>query len=477
MKEVKEIWKVHPDILGYEFSNYGNYRNIGNNGYKKRRLKLSDNGHGYYMQLSTHETYDNGKHKVKSFYLADIIASLFVDNPNCYDYVVPIDGNILNCRYDNLMFVNWRDLFNDFRDGEEWRVIDFAPNYHISSSGRVLRTSPFKRRYYPELLTPYLDNHGYYCVNLSCNDDSFRKVFVHRLVANAFCDHPDCYDIVNHIDEDKTNNDYRNLMFTTHKGNTNWGTGIERMSKSHLKPVLMYDLDGHFIKRYDCSRSAAIDLGLDNYKLINSCARGNFKTAYGYSWKYESGSRRTIMKFDMDHNFICEYDNCGKASRDTGIDDNLIYECCNGRLRSAFGYLFEYRYSDYDDFKGDDSFDSVCDKEISDILKSLDINHIYRKQFSWLVNKRLMNVDFFLPDYNVCIEYQGIRHFEKRVQKIETYYDIITNDALKKKLCYEHGIDLYYINYDEDIESKLMDILKSIGAIDNNVIRDSYSLW
>jgi hypothetical protein len=37
-------------------------------------------------------------------------------------------------------------------------------------------------------------------------------------------------------------------------------------------------------------------------------------------------------------------------------------------------------------------------------------------------------------------------------------------DKNKKQLCEEDGVKLYYINYNEDVETKLDEILKEYGA-------------
>jgi hypothetical protein len=47
-----------------------------------------------------------------------------------------------------------------------------------------------------------------------------RKLFVHRLVALAFCPNPDSVNIVNHIDRNPKNNCSTNLEWVTASGNT-----------------------------------------------------------------------------------------------------------------------------------------------------------------------------------------------------------------------------------------------------------------
>lgn len=62
---------------------------------------------------------------------------------------------------------------------------------------------------------------GYLTVNLSKNSKA--KIFVvHRLVAQLFIPNPDDLPIVDHIDEDKTNNAVTNLRWCTAKQNTEY---------------------------------------------------------------------------------------------------------------------------------------------------------------------------------------------------------------------------------------------------------------
>ena len=74
------------------------------------------------------------------------------------------------------------------------------------------------------------------------------------------------------------------------------------------------------------------------------------------------------------------------------------------------------------------------------------VNYVPQKRFSWLRLKREMPLDFYLPDYNVAIECQGIQHFRESENSIinDTLEEIQNRDKLKERLCNEHGIKIYY---------------------------------
>lgn len=58
-------------------------------------------------------------------------------------------------------------------------------------------------------------------------------------------------------------------------------------------------------------------------------------------------------------------------------------------------------------------------------------------------------LDFYLPEYNIAIECQGIQHFEpcKRFGGFINYEKTIKRDKIKFELCKKHNIKiLYYTN-------------------------------
>lgn len=55
--------------------------------------------------------------------------------------------------------------------------------------------------------------------------------------------------------------------------------------------------------------------------------------------------------------------------------------------------------------------------------------------------------DFFLPKYNLAIEYQGEQHFKDKSNVWEPLSKIQERDALKRQYCQEHNIELFEISY------------------------------
>lgn len=72
---------------------------------------------------------------------------------------------------------------------------------------------------------------GYKVVSLT-KDGKTKTVFVHRIVAEAFIRNEDNLPMINHKDEDKTNNFVENLEWCTAKYNRSYGKAIEKHAKA-----------------------------------------------------------------------------------------------------------------------------------------------------------------------------------------------------------------------------------------------------
>jgi hypothetical protein len=106
-------------------------------------------------------------------------------------------------------------------DGVEWRpVVGFEDFYAVSSAGRVKRTAPGRRtRPGFVLRVRLMYKRGYPTVKLCTGNGTYHVALVHRLVATAFIGPPPEGGEVNHKDGVQSNNDWRNLEWTTRLGN------------------------------------------------------------------------------------------------------------------------------------------------------------------------------------------------------------------------------------------------------------------
>lgn len=100
---------------------------------------------------------------------------------------------------------------------EEWRQ-SLAPNYEVSSEGRVRRSSPGRKTFSGRVMKPQKQVCGYLSVRPTINGKNV-ILYVHDLVAAAFIGQKPLGARVNHMDTDKHNNRAGNLEYTTHAGN------------------------------------------------------------------------------------------------------------------------------------------------------------------------------------------------------------------------------------------------------------------
>jgi hypothetical protein len=102
------------------------------------------------------------------------------------------------------------------------------------------------------------------------------------------------------------------------------------------------------------------------------------------------------------------------------------------------------------------------ENKIKKFLEDRKINYIPQKTFDDCVGKRnKLPFDFYLPDYNLVIEYQGRQHYEVIEYRggITALEKIQVTDKLKKDYCSLKGIKLLEITYKDDVEKVLNQFL------------------
>lgn len=91
---------------------------------------------------------------------------------------------------------------------------------------------------------------------------------------------------------------------------------------------------------------------------------------------------------------------------------------------------------------------SVLEDTITSLLQRNEIPFVPQKTFDWLTYNGTLHLDFFLPDYNIAIECQGIQHF----QPVEFWggeeglEQTKLRDQVKRQLCEQKGIKMIYFS-------------------------------
>ena len=110
-----------------------------------------------------------------------------------------------------------------------WKECKICSSYLISTEGEV------KNKKTNKILKPKVDKNGYLCVGLSMGKRGERKmVFIHRLVAEAFVPNPYNKPYVRHLDDNKSNNKYTNLLWVTEQESI-------LLSKKNNRGVMSYN--------------------------------------------------------------------------------------------------------------------------------------------------------------------------------------------------------------------------------------------
>lgn len=260
---------------------------------------------------------------------------------------------------------------------ELWKDIEgFEGIYQISSKGNIRsldrwvidkngrkvfwKSQPIKPR--PQ----HKDGSGYLQVSLRMNG-KYIHFLVHRLVAKAFIPNPNNLEQVNHIDENKHNNDVNNLEWLSRLDNTRYGTGIDRMAEKHSTAIMQLDMDGNVIKEWQSIRQAKMSVAASIWSAILEGRR----ICKGYIWierdKYINMTKEQLQEFisnevnklkqkkintrkvmseknskpivqlNLDGSFVKEWKSA-KEAQNNGYKANDIRACVRGRQKTSRGY-------------------------------------------------------------------------------------------------------------------------------------------
>ena len=128
------------------------------------------------------------------------VSSYYYYNLNHVDYTNEIE--------DLGIKINFREVNINVK-GEIWKDINgYEGLYQVSNKGRVRSLDKYDsmgRLHKGDIKAIIKNRTGYLCTDLYKNGER-KNVTVHRLVAETFIKNPNNYNVVNHIDGDKTNN-------------------------------------------------------------------------------------------------------------------------------------------------------------------------------------------------------------------------------------------------------------------------------
>lgn len=203
---------------GYEVSSLGNVRHFLHGSYKLMRGSRDKTFASGSVEMLC--SLDNKRHSVK---LDRLVYQAFHKDYIKGLPIFHIDGSFKNNSLNNL--TQQYVILND-EETEDWKNIPgYEGLYQVSRYGEVRSLDRYK---YTNHSCSILKGHlmrqnnvdGYLYVGLSNLSKSYKSFAVHRLVATAFVPNPYNLSTVDHIDNNKQNNDYRNLQWLSASENS-----------------------------------------------------------------------------------------------------------------------------------------------------------------------------------------------------------------------------------------------------------------
>ena len=112
---------------------------------------------------------------------------------------------------------------------------------------------------------------------------------------------------------------------------------------------------------------------------------------------------------------------------------------------------------------------SIGEKQVKEYLDTHKITFIPQYIFDDCKNIKALPFDFYLPDYDACIEYDGIQHFNPidfagkgEEWALQQFNELKHRDEIKNTYCRDHNILLYRIKYTQDVNTTLDELFATL---------------
>jgi len=116
--------------------------------------------------------------------------------------------------------------------------------------------------------------------------------------------------------------------------------------------------------------------------------------------------------------------------------------------------------------------ESNGEMKVRKILEANLLSFEPQKSFHKCRTTKSLNFDFYVPSLNLCIEFDGIQHFEPvdfaskgTAWAKEQFNGVVTRDSIKNEFCESEGINLLRVNYkmnDEEIREAINSTISKI---------------
>lgn len=171
--------------------------------------------------------------------------------------------------------------------------------------------------------------------------------------------------------------------------------------------------------------------------------------------KHKYTTEEIIKKFKIIHGDKYDYSLVNYVNNDTKV--KIICKKHGEFDQSTYNHMYlKHGCPQCSESKGE--------KEIRNILENNNIKFVYQKRFKDCRYIKPLPFDFYIPDENICIEFDGKQHYESSsfFQKYETLSKRNELDNIKTIYCKDNNIKLIRISYKEikNINNILINKLK-----------------
>lgn len=175
----------------------------------------------------------------------------------------------------------------------KWKEVKgYEGRYIISNYGEVISLPRYKNNksklqyVEPKEILQYVNKNNGYIYVMLCKNGKQKNIRLHRLVAEAFIPNSENLLQINHIDGNKQNNKVNNLEWCNQSQNEIHAYKLGLIKNRNKIKVRQYDLDDNFIKEFESMKEASKETGV-SISNISQCINNKKKQGYscGYIWK------------------------------------------------------------------------------------------------------------------------------------------------------------------------------------------------
>lgn len=192
-------------------------------------------------------------------------------------------------------------------------------------------------------------NH-YFSYNITLPDGSKKRLYAHRLVAQAYIPNPENKEQINHIDGNILNNHVDNLEWVTQSENQQHALELELRKFEH---IYCFNKEKQLVAEYKNIPEAAKSVGI-SISIIQQELNKEIKAlSGGFYWSRESilketknypntGKAKSVNQYDLKNKFIMNYPSTGIAAKAIGGNSSHIGECCRRKIKTYKGFIWKY---------------------------------------------------------------------------------------------------------------------------------------